>query len=166
MLAGRSVMEFDLDRAVCLTGCTASQLRYWMRTGLIDPSSSPEGGGRLSFTFSDLVGLRAVRRMLDAGISLQKVRKTLEYLRENLEVERPLSECLLVTDGSTIFRICEDGSQVIDTLRRGQLVFSLALGEIVEEIRCRLWEIERDREAFLSRLLQTGGDGGALETAV
>lgn len=158
-------MEFDLDRAVCLTGCTASQLRYWVKTGLIEPSPSMGGGGRLTFSFRDLVGLRAVKSMLDAGISLQKVRRTLEYLRENLEVERPLSECRLVTDGSTIFRICEDSGQLIDTLRRGQLVFSIALGEIAEEIYCRMREIERDREDFLSRLLRPE-DSGALEPAV
>lgn len=158
-------MEFDLDKAVCLTGCSASQLRYWVRTGLIQLASPPERGGRLSFTFRDLVGLRAIKRMLDVGISLQKVRKTLEYLRENLRTERPLSECRLVTDGSTIFRICEDSGQLIDTLRQGQLVIALALGDIAEEISCRIQEIERDRHAFITMLLEPEVSG-ALEPAM
>jgi len=157
-------MEFDLDRAVCLTGCSPAQLRYWVRTGLIKPAEATDGGP-LSFTFRSLVEARSVKRMLDAGISLQKVRRTLEYLRANLQAERPLSECRLVTDGSTIFRICEDSGQLIDTLRQGQLVFALALGEIVEELDCRMRELERDREAFISRLLRAD-DGGIVGWAI
>jgi DNA-binding transcriptional MerR regulator len=152
-------MGFSLDQAVCLTGCSRSQVRYWASTGLVGPGS-PEGDGRGHlFSFRDLVELRTVKRMLEAGISLQKVRKTVEFLRTELSVERPLAQCRLVTDGSTVFRICEDGGQVMDTLRRGQLVFAIAIGDIAEEITCRIREVESDREAFISRLLEPEAQG-------
>lgn len=164
MSTGRVNLGFSLDQTVCLTGCTRSQVRYWSSTGLIDPEFSESDRNTRLFSFRQLVELRAVKRMLEAGISLQKVRRTLEYLRSNLQVERPLSECRLVTDGSTIFRICEDTGQLIDTLRQGQLVFALALGEIAEELDCRIQDLEQDRKVFISCLLQE--EDGALDPAV
>ncbi len=147
-------MEFDLDQAVCLTGCSRSQLRRWEKTGFFTPSLTSDGA-RAAYSFLDLVELRALKRMLDAGIGARKVRRTLDFLREELRVERPLSQCRLVTDGSTVFRICEDTGQVMDTLKKGQLVFAVAIGDIAAEISCRIRELERDREEFISRLLQS-----------
>ncbi len=148
-------MEFDIDQAVCLTGCTRSQLRRWEKTGVFAPSLVSGDGGRAAYSFLDLVELRALKRMLDAGIGVRKVRRTLDFLREELRMERPLAQCSLVTDGSTVFRICEDTGQVMDTLKKGQLVFAVALGDIAAEISCRIRELQRDREEFISRLLQT-----------
>ncbi len=148
-------MYYSYDQAACLTGCTRSQLRYWADTGLISiPSEESTDNGRKhgTFSFRNLVELRAVRGMLENGITLQKVRRTLDYLRNNFGMVHPLSECRLITDGSSIFKICADSGEVIDTLRKGQFAFALALGDMASEIKALCSELTRDRDAFIDRL--------------
>lgn len=153
---GGYLMRYNLDQAACLTGCTRRQLRYWVDTGLIEtPSPGPggNGNGAGAFSFRNLVELRTVRGMLESGISLQKVRRTLSYLTGNLGLERPLAECRLVTDGSSIFKLCADSGELIDTLKEGQFVFAIALGDLAAEIEALCGELDRDREAFIQNLL-------------
>jgi len=149
-------MIFSAEQAACIAGCTLRQLRYWRDTGLIQPAVVENREGRTwqeGYDFRNLVELRTIMGMLQRGISLQKVRKTLSYLRENTDYSQPLAECKLVTDGSTIFEVCKDSSQVLDTLRRGQVAFCIALDGIVEEISTRVVELDRDRSDFVHKLL-------------
>ncbi|MBC7247882.1 MAG: MerR family transcriptional regulator [Actinobacteria bacterium] len=146
-------MIFNAEQAACICGCTVRQVRYWSRTGIIQPfrASGDERGGE-GYDFRNLVELRTVARMLARGISLQKIRKTLAYLRESTDYSRPLSECKLVTDGSTIFEICDGPERLLDTLRRGQVAFCIALDDISEEVSTRVVELTRERQDFLQRL--------------
>ncbi len=148
-------MTFNAEQAACLSGCTCRQLRYWRKTGLVQPAVvefTPGGAKRDRYDFRNLVELRTIVTMLQRGISLQKIRKTLQYLREHTDYSRPLAECKLVTDGSTIFEVCESPSSILDTLRRGQVAFCIAVDGICEELSSRLLEMTRDREEFLCRL--------------
>lgn len=150
-------MAYNSEQAACLSGCSLRQLRYWKDTGLIQPISSPDNeGDRVSgdlYDFRNLVELRTLVGMLREGISLQKVRKTLEYLREHTDYSRPLSECKLVTDGSTIFELCSNPASILDTLRKGQVALCIALDGITEELSERLIDFDRDREAFIRNLM-------------
>lgn len=149
-------MNFNAEQAACLSGCSARQLRYWKDTGIIQPSSTEmneNGVVKDRYDFRNLVEMRTIVGMLKRGVSLQKVRKTLAYLRENTDYSRPLAECKLVTDGSTIFEICESQDSILDTLRRGQVALCIALDGIVEELSARLVEMGQDREVFLDRLM-------------
>ena len=58
---------------VCrIVGITYRQLDYWARTGLVEPSlRRAEGSGtQRLYSFDDVVRLRVVKRLLDAGVSL------------------------------------------------------------------------------------------------
>lgn len=90
---GESVSSVPLegDGAVGYRGVTAChaagisyrQLDYWARTTLVVPSvrdASGSGTSRL-YSFRDLVVLKVVKRLLDAGVSLQNIRKAIEALR-------------------------------------------------------------------------------------
>ncbi len=148
-------MHFTSDHAISLTGCTRSQLKYWRETGLVKPSiDEMEGGSRHGemYSFRDLVELRTIKQMLDQGISLQKIRKTLNYLKENMGLARPLSECKLVTDGSSIFKICANSGEIIDTLKKGQIAFFIAIDKIAEEVEKVCSEFLEDRRRFISSL--------------
>ncbi|MGQ9474759.1 MAG: MerR family transcriptional regulator [Actinomycetota bacterium] len=147
-------MIFNAEQAACLCGCTLRQLRYWRDTGLIEPAvrGGPENP-REGYDFRNLVELRTITGMLKQGISLQKIRKTMDFLRTHTDRERPLSECKLVTDGSTIFEICDHPQQLLDTLRKGQVAFCIALDNIVQELQYRLVELRRERKEFMQRLL-------------
>ena len=149
-------MTYNAEQAACLSGCSPRQLRYWKDTGLVQPAriEISEGGARKErYDFRNLVELRTVVAMLKGGVSLQKIRRTLAYLRQNTDYSRPLAECKLVTDGSTIFEICDSADSVLDTLRRGQVALCIALDGIVEELSARLVELDRDRETFVHQLL-------------
>jgi predicted RNase H-like HicB family nuclease len=126
-------------KTVCqIVGLSYRQLDYWDRTHLIKPSMQEAkgiGSARL-YAFVDLVQFRVARMLRERGISLQKIRKCLTYLKKHApEVEKPLAQRRLLTDGESIFVLTKDPKVMVDTLRGGQFVFSLALDEIVEEIR-------------------------------
>jgi tetratricopeptide (TPR) repeat protein len=80
---------------------TASRLRYWDRTEFLSPSG--RRGSRRYYTFQDLIGLRAAKALLDAGIPLQRVRKSVDSLRALLpKVTRPLNELRVQADGQSV----------------------------------------------------------------
>ena len=120
--------------AVCkIVGITYRQLDYWARTGLVNPSvRQAEGSGtQRLYSFDDIVQLRVVKRLVDTGVSLQRVRLAIDELRDR---GRSPSDVTLVSDGSSVFMV-DDNAQVIDLLARGQGVFAIALGPVVDELR-------------------------------
>jgi len=83
----------------------------------------------------------------EKGISLQKMRKCLTFLRKGKEeLERPLASLKFLTDGETIFVLTSSRQVVMDTLKEGQLVFSLAIGEMLKELSGKIQEMETERK--------------------
>lgn len=76
-------------------------------TGLISPTYKTEGGhGR--YTFQDLVALKAARKLIDAGVSVQRIRKSIMELKGMLpKIKRPLEELTLVATGDLILVLYE-----------------------------------------------------------
>lgn len=131
-----------------ITGLSYRQLDYWDRTHFIKPSlqeAKGTGSARL-YAFVDLIQLRVARMLREKGISLQKIRRCLTYLKKHApEVEKPLAQLRLLTDGDSIFVLTKDPKVMVDTLKGGQFVFSLALGEIVAEVRGKVAELGAER---------------------
>ena len=132
----------DSDGAVGYRGVTAChavgisyrQLDYWARTSLVVPSvrdASGSGTQRL-YSFRDLVVLKVVKRLLDAGVSLQNIRKAIEALRSR-GVE-DLAGITLISDGTTVYE-CRSPEEVVDLLQGGQGVFGIAIGGAFKEIQ-------------------------------
>ncbi|MDQ3957146.1 MAG: MerR family transcriptional regulator [Actinomycetota bacterium] len=146
---------FTAQQASRFTGCTAHQLRYWDRIGLVKPSVQSTGGRpgvRRLYSFRDLVALKVVKSLLDHGMSLQRVRRAYSYLRKKAGLEDHLSEVKLVTDGKSIFKICRTDGEILDALKEGQLAFFLAIDEIAAGVDGRVAEYLYDREEFVSAL--------------
>lgn len=125
-------------QAVCeVIGITRRQVQYWDETDFIKPSvrqASGHGSTRL-YSFFDLVQMRVAKTLIEGGVSLQKIRKSLKYLRIHApKVKNPMGGLKFLTDGDGIFVLTVDSNIVEDTLRNGQLVFALALGNIVKEL--------------------------------
>ncbi|SCL32323.1 MerR HTH family regulatory protein [Micromonospora rhizosphaerae] len=115
-------------------GITYRQLDYWARTGLVVPSvrdASGSGTSRL-YSFRDLVVLKVVKRLLDAGVSLQNIRKAVEALRSR-GVE-DLAGITLISDGTSVYE-CRSPEEVVDLLQGGQGVFGIAIGGAFKEIQ-------------------------------
>lgn len=119
---------------VRIVGVSYRQLDYWARTDLVTPSlrdASGSGTQRL-YAFRDLVLLRSIKDLLDTGVSLQRIRKAMEFLREHLR-EAP-EGMTLVSDGNNIYA-CKSDDEIIDVLRQGQgSMFTLPVTKVWSEL--------------------------------
>lgn len=119
--------------ACAAVGISYRQLDYWARTALVVPSvrdASGSGTSRL-YSFRDLVVLKVVKRLLDAGVSLQNIRKAIEALRSRGVGD--LAGITLISDGTTVYE-CRSPEEVVDLLQGGQGVFGIAIGGAFKEI--------------------------------
>src|ERR1041385_5072292 len=83
-----------------LVGITYRQLDYWARTDLLRPSiTEARGSGtQRRYSYRDLLELKVIKRLLDAGVSLQSARRAIECLRE---AGGEVASTNLVLNGST-----------------------------------------------------------------
>ena len=92
-----------------MIGVSRRQLQYWAETGLVAPSARTRGGHR-RYTFADLVALKAAKQLIDAGVSVQRIRSSLGALERMLpQVRSPLSELVLVATGDVVL-VLREGS--------------------------------------------------------
>ncbi|MBY5162860.1 MerR family transcriptional regulator [Salsipaludibacter albus] len=115
-----------------IVGITYRQLDYWARTDLVSPSvQRAEGSGsQRLYSFNDIVALRVVKRLLDAGVSLQRVRLAIETLAA--QGHSP-ADVTVVSDGTNVFMV-DDDQEVVELVMGGQGVFAIALGPVIEEL--------------------------------
>jgi DNA-binding transcriptional MerR regulator len=116
-----------------IVGISYRQLDYWARTDLAVPSiqRAVGSGSQRLYSFEDIVRLRVVKRLLDAGVNLERIRTSLDELARQ---GRALSDVTLASDGRTVYAI-DDDRQLLDLLQRGQGVFAIALEPLVDELR-------------------------------
>jgi DNA-binding transcriptional MerR regulator len=142
----------DEDGAVGYRGVTAChavgisyrQLDYWARTALVVPSirdASGSGTQRL-YSFRDLVVLKVVKRLLDAGVSLQNIRRAIETLRAYGADD--LATITLISDGTSVYE-CRSPEEVVDLLQGGQGVFGIAIGGAFKEVQGSLNHLPAER---------------------
>ena len=120
------------------TACSAAGISYrqldiWARTGLVEPSirtASGSGTQRL-YGFRDILVLKIVKRLLDAGVSLQNIRTAVDHLRSRGVTE--LERITLMSDGASIYE-CASPDEIIDLLQGGQGVFGIAVGKVWHEV--------------------------------
>ena len=85
------------------------QLQYWADTDLVRPTERTRGGHH-RYTLEDLVALKAAKRLIDAGVSVQRIRNSIQALRKILPtVRRPLAELVLVATGDVVL-VLRDGA--------------------------------------------------------
>jgi DNA-binding transcriptional MerR regulator len=125
-------------------GITYRQLDYWARTGLVVPSvrDATGSGTQRLYSFRDILVLKVVKRLLDAGVSLQNIRNAIEHLRSR-GVE-DLARITLMSDGATVYE-CTSADEVTDLLAGGQGVFGIAVGRVVTEVQGQLAELPAEK---------------------
>jgi len=117
----------DISR---LFGLSESRIRYWSQTGFIGPSI--RRGNRRFYNFSDLIGIKVARDLLESGMSLQRVRKNLTSLRSLLpDVDRPLSRLRVQSDGERMWVHSEDASFDVTS---GQMMLELSTGDLQDDV--------------------------------
>lgn len=119
--------------ACAAAGISYRQLDYWARTGLVEPSvrTAMGSGTQRLYGFRDILVLKIVKRLLDAGVSLQNIRTAVEYLRNRGVTE--LERITLMSDGASIYE-CSSPDEIIDLLQGGQGVFGIAVGKVWSEV--------------------------------
>jgi len=131
---------------VCrIVGISYRQLDYWARTGLVTPSVRDAGGSGTQrlYSFRDLVQLRVIKKLIDAGISLQRVRKAISFLQENMKTGP--SGITLMSDGASIYA-CESEDEIIDLVKKGQAVFAIALDNVWDDLSTSLGQKKEVRQ--------------------
>lgn len=126
---------FRGPQACKVVGITYRQLDYWTRTGLVMPSvqEATGSGSQRLYSFNDLLQLKVVKSLTDAGASLQKVRQAIDYVRTNLSDN--WSRVTIVTDGAGVYA-CTSDAEVVDLLRSGQGVLGAVVA--VDKVRDQL----------------------------
>jgi DNA-binding transcriptional MerR regulator len=110
-----------------IVGITYRQLDYWTRTGLVEPSLQPAQGSGTQrlYSFNDLLQLKVIKSLTDAGASLQKVREAIDYVRNH--VDQDWSKVTIVANEGGVYA-CTSQAEVFDVMRKGQGV----LGAVVD----------------------------------
>jgi DNA-binding transcriptional MerR regulator len=142
-----TTMGFRSPQVCAVVGITYRQLDYWDRTGLLGPSmqaASGSGTQRL-YSFSDIVTLRVVKRLKDAGTSLNKIRQAFEQLDEEVGPDWRERDITLLSDGTTIYAATSP-EEVVDLLQKGQGVFGIAVRPVLDEVRGEIHRLYPDHD--------------------
>ena len=137
---------FSGAKAAEIVGISYRQLDYWARTDLVRPSvtDAAGSGSRRRYGYTDLLELKVIKSLLDAGIRLENVREIFSYLRDILGQE--ITSANLVIQGSTSVVIQSDG-ELIDLIHNGQGVLNiLPLGGVRDEMDARIRELRPPSE--------------------
>ena len=143
-------MGYTSIQAARLSGCTTAQLEAWRRIGLVVPASSDPAGTDPGgpYSFRDLVALRMVASLLDAGLAMSRIRRAVAEL---VRTGDDIAGHRLITDGESVWS-CRDDGQILDALRHGQLALFVAVDRFADEVEHEVRDFDHDRRAFLAEL--------------
>ena len=131
-------------RTAEIVGISYRQLDYWARTDLLRPSMSDASGSgsRRRYSYRDLLELKVIKSLLDAGIKLEQVRNVFHYVKERLGED--VTTANLVIQGRTSVLV-DDGEELIDVLRQGQGVLNvLPLGTVQADLDAAIHRLHPD----------------------
>lgn len=138
---------FNSEDASKLTGATQSQLRYWDKLRLVQPSiqgTDGRPGKQRKYSFRDLVMLRVVVTLKANGLSLQRIGRAWNYLQRQGVDPRDVK---LVTDGESVYSV--EADNLLDLLREGQLSFFVELDKLACDVEGDETLFELNRAQFL-----------------
>src|SRR5918992_351997 len=146
--------------ACSAAGITYRQLDYWARTALVEPSirAAQGSGSQRLYSFTDILVLKVVKRLLDTGVSLQQIRTAVSHLRDR--GIQDLAQITLMSDGVSVYE-CKSPDEVVDLVQGGQGVFGIALGRVWQEVEGTLAELPAER-AHVDDAGDAGDAGGRL----
>ncbi len=122
--------EYTVKDVARLFELQEARVRYWAQTGIVGPSI--RRSGRALYTFQDLISIKVAKDLLEQGLSLQAVRKSLESLRAALpHVERPLTELRILADGDRVVVAGQDAPYDAAT---GQVVMQFAVAALSQRV--------------------------------
>ena len=113
-----------------LFGLPERKLRYWSQTGFIKPSMKRDG--RSFYSFRDLIAVKVAKALLDTGVPLRRVRRSLSALAGRLpDVESALASLRIQCQGDQV--IVEHAEGNFDAVT-GQLVLDFDVATLQQEV--------------------------------
>ena len=138
-----STEGFSGRQTADVVGISYRQLDYWARTDLIRPSltDASGSGSRRRYSYQDLLELRVIKTLIDAGIKLESVREVFAYLRTHVSAD--IASAHLVISGQTV--VLAQGDELIDVVKQGQGVLNvLSLAGVKNDIDAQLIPLHFD----------------------
>ena len=157
-----STEGYSARRSAEIVGITYRQLDYWARTELVRPSlHDAEGSGsRRLYSYRDLLELKAIKTLLDAGIRLERVRKVFEFLQGTLDED--VARVNLVISGDSVL-VRRGADEIIDLLREGQGVLNiLPLAGVKEDLDATIIDLFRATRSADADTSGVGDDASAV----
>jgi len=122
--------RFSVRDVARLFDLPEGKLRYWSQTGFL--TASARDRGRVYYTFRDLIAVKIAKELLDAGLPLQRVRKSLDALRASLpQVDAPLARLRIRCAGDQV--IVEDREGAFEAAT-GQLLLDLDVSSLNDRV--------------------------------
>ncbi|HTP49800.1 MAG TPA: MerR family transcriptional regulator [Anaeromyxobacteraceae bacterium] len=163
-----SATGFGARAVLALTGISYRQLDHWARTGLVRSSvrQAAGRGSRRIYSFADLVALRVVGQLREAGVSVQTTRRAVVWLQRH--AEQPLATLALTAKGKKVFALTDDPAKLIEATADGQVVHAISLEQVARHLKQGVTEISapltvcvrvhgRSHRAVLTPDLEAGG---------
>lgn len=120
--------SFPAHQAARLAGLSLDMVNYLCRSEIVLPTAGKKRGRGVPrlYSFSDVLLLRVIARLLEHGISVLRLRKSLAGLRARSGdvAADMLTKRFLLIDGHDVF--IQDGG-LLETLETGQIVFAFVL---------------------------------------
>jgi len=139
---------FSGVQAADVVGISYRQLDYWARTDLVRPSATDASGSgtRREYVYRDLLELKVIKNLLDAGIKLESVRNVFAYLRRHVTTD--VASAHIVISGKSVV-LC-DGDHLVDAVRNGQGVLNvLPLATVKQELDAKIVELKKAETAAM-----------------
>ncbi len=120
------------------------QLDHWTSTGLVTPSvrDADGSGSQRLYGFDDIVQLKVIKRLRDAGVSLQRIRRAIDEVRSR---GLSLRDLMLASDSAGNVIAVDDERQAMDLLMSGQGVFFIAIDPVAAEVTREVATMESER---------------------
>jgi DNA-binding transcriptional MerR regulator len=137
-----------------IVGISYDVLDYWVKKGLITPDShvsESQKRQKVSYSFSNIVAIAAIKALRDKGISLQRLKKAqTEFCqRIGLSFEQGLRGGIIVADGNEILVVLytfDEAVEVMSLLKGGQLI--LPLDNIINNVSQKVETLFRESESY------------------
>jgi len=167
-MADIKYLAFTSQDIVKLVGITYHQLTYWLAINIINASVSRSGKPFKPRLFSkgDLIEIQVIKRLLDANISLQRIRKVINYLKDYLKLERPLRDTYLAVWGNDVVAILTSEEIISALNKQGQIILFLALGTIEKEVDTKIINLQKARERRQKKRREIRGERELVSKAI
>ena len=89
------------------------------------------------YSFQDIIKIKLVNKLREAGVSLQKIRIALKNVKQILGKNINISDVSIFSDGKSIY-VITNNNEMLDLIKQGQAVFGISLGPIHTETEAEI----------------------------